>query len=73
MIERHYRPAELAQLLGLSEDTIIRYCKLGTLRATRPGGGRFWLIPESAAAEWLRRGEQGSNVQASVSDLRRAV
>lgn len=72
MIEQHYRPAEVARRLSLSEDAILRACKTGALRSLVPPNGRARLIPESAVLEWLQNGEQARNVPASVIEMRRA-
>lgn len=71
MIERHYRPVEVGELVGMSADTIQRYCKAGAIRHVRPPGGRAILIPESAVAEWLQAGERPSNLPGPVPPLRR--
>ena len=34
-----YRPAQVAELLGVSPDTIRRWCDEGRLKTTKPTGG----------------------------------
>jgi excisionase family DNA binding protein len=51
MIERHYRTAELAELLSLHPETIRREAASGRLASVRVGRDRRY--PESAVKEWL--------------------
>lgn len=61
-IEEHYRPAVLAQRLGIGERTIHRAIARGFVTAGRSGlwpvrrVGRAVLVPASSADAWLRRG-----------------
>ena len=51
-----YRVAEVAELLGVSDDTVRRWCEDGKLRAAHSGGRR--TIDGIALAEFLaERGE----------------
>ena len=43
--------AEVAERLRTTPITIVRACRAGELRATRPN--RIWLIEEDALAEYL--------------------
>ena len=45
--------AEVAERLRTSPDTILRECRNGALRATKPN--RSWLITEEAVAEYLAK------------------
>ncbi len=71
MIEQHYTPAEVADLLKISESSVCRACREGTLRSFVVPGGRSRRIAESAIAEWLNRGAEGDTL-AGVTELRRA-
>ncbi len=54
-VASNYRPGQVAELLGVSVDTVRRWCDEGRLKTTRsPGGHR--LVPGKALAGYL--GEQ---------------
>lgn len=53
MIERHYSPKELAELLSCSTETLRRAAARGDLRSVRVGADRRY--PEGAVREWLAR------------------
>jgi excisionase family DNA binding protein len=39
-------PKQFADVIGVDKSTVIRWCKIGALRGTQPGGeGTLWLIP----------------------------
>lgn len=52
MIEQHYSPRTLAELLDCSTETLRRAAAAGELRSVRIGHDRRY--PESAVNEWLR-------------------
>lgn len=52
-LERHYKTTELAQLLGLSPQTLRNAALRGELAPVRVGGDLLW--PESAVQGWLDR------------------
>lgn len=58
MIEQHYSPKTLADLLDCSTETLRRAAAAGHLRSVRLGHDRRY--PESAVNEWLRG--QGGDV-----------
>lgn len=51
MIERHYKTAELAELLSIHPETIRRAASAGKLESVRIGVDRIY--PESAVQAWL--------------------
>lgn len=53
MIEHHYSPKELAEILSCSTETLRRAAVRGELRSVRVGADRRY--PESAVREWLSR------------------
>jgi excisionase family DNA binding protein len=53
VIERHYRPAEVAELLGIHVETLRRLALRREIRFVWVGRDRRY--PESAIAEFLRR------------------
>ncbi len=77
MIEQHYSPKQIADLLGVSLMTISRMVKAGKFEIVRCGGRV--LIPESAVRRFLDanriRGkdamQSGSTSQAPSNPLRR--
>lgn len=48
-----YRPAELAQMVGVSSKTIYRAIERGELAAARVSNGTRLLIPAAGARAWL--------------------
>lgn len=48
-----YRPAELAQMVGVSPKTIYRAIDRGELKAARVSNGTRLLIPAVKAQAWL--------------------
>lgn len=57
MIERHYKGAELADLLGIHPETLRRHAAAGDIETVRVGNDR--LYPESAVQAWLDRSRWG--------------
>jgi excisionase family DNA binding protein len=53
VIEQHYSPKTLAELLDCSTETLRRAAIAGELRSVRIGKDR--RFPESAVNEWLAR------------------
>jgi len=51
-----YRPGQVAELLGVSVDTVRRWCDEGRLATTRSGGGHR-MIDGGALAEYLRESD----------------
>lgn len=51
MIERHYRSAEAADLLGIHHETLRRYAQAGRIESVRIGTNRVY--PESALQAFL--------------------
>ena len=49
-----YRPAELADSVGLSAKAVYRAISRGELRAARVANGTRLLIPVECAREWLQ-------------------
>ena len=53
-IERYYRVRELADLTGISRESIYAAIRSGALHKTTPNGMRkCWRISESEARRWL--------------------
>jgi molybdopterin-binding protein len=52
-----YRPGQVAELLGVSVDTVRRWCDEGRLATTRTGGGHR-MIDGSALADYLRESDR---------------
>ncbi|MHC4165039.1 MAG: ATPase, T2SS/T4P/T4SS family [Planctomycetota bacterium] len=55
--EDYLSPAELRQVLGISQATYYRWLKEGKLRGVR--AGRTWRFPKSLAQDLLREGDPG--------------
>lgn len=51
MIEKHYKTADLAELLGIHPETIRRAAARGDLESVRVGIDRIY--PESGVQRWL--------------------
>jgi molybdopterin-binding protein len=47
-----YRPGQVAELLGVSVDTVRRWCDDGTLATTRTAGGHR-VVPGASLAQFL--------------------
>lgn len=52
-IERHYRPAEVAEQLGVTTETLRKLAFRGEIRCVRVGRDRRY--PQSAIDEFLTR------------------
>jgi excisionase family DNA binding protein len=52
-IEKHYKTREVAELLSVHEETVLRLAQRGELRSVRIGSERRY--PESAIADFLER------------------
>jgi excisionase family DNA binding protein len=52
-LERHYKTRDVAELLSVHEETVLRLAQCGTLRSVRVGSERRY--PESAIVEFLER------------------
>ena len=68
MIEQHYRTREVAGLLAVHEETVLRLAQRGELRSVRIGNERRY--PESAVREFLERHSERAK-SAPVVALRR--
>lgn len=64
MIEQHYTTREIAELLSVHTETVLRYAQRGELRSVRIGRDRRFA--ESAVREFLER-----RTEARVVPLRR--
>ena len=64
MIEQHYSTREVAGLLRVHTETVLRYAQRGELRSVRIGRDR--RFPESAVRDFLER-----RTEARVIPLRR--
>ena len=60
MIEQHYRTAEVAALLSVHEETVLRLARRGELPSVRVGSERRY--PESAIRDYLERNSDRPNV-----------
>ena len=62
LIEKHYSPQEIADLLGLPVKTIINYLRAGILEGSKIR--RRWRVSESAFRQFLeeaaRRGKKAA-------------
>ncbi len=59
-IERHFKGAELADLLGIHPETLRRHAAAGEIETVRVGKDR--LYPESAVQAWLDRSREHTRV-----------
>jgi excisionase family DNA binding protein len=60
VIERHYKTEPLAELLGISADTLRRAAQRGELRPVRLGRDLLW--PEPEVRRWLDSQRQPESV-----------
>ncbi len=60
MIEQHLRTRDVAALLSVHEETVLRYAQRGEIRSVRIGRDRRY--PESAVREFLERHTEGARV-----------
>lgn len=54
MQDRYFSCAEISKMTGKSKRTIWNWCRLGKLKAGRPGG-RDYIIKESDFLEFMTR------------------
>ena len=67
-VERHYKSKEVADLLAIHPDTVLRLAQRQELKSVRIGNERRY--PESAIQEFLDKHTEGRSV-ARVTQLRR--
>jgi excisionase family DNA binding protein len=60
LVEKHYKTREVAELLSVHEETVLRLAQCGNLRSVRVGSERRY--PESAIAEFLKRNADDASV-----------
>ena len=48
---QHLTPAQVAELLNLTEPYVHELCRTGRLQATK--AGKYWMIPVAGLREWL--------------------
>jgi excisionase family DNA binding protein len=65
-LEKHYKTREVAELLSVHEETVLRLAQCGSLRSVRVGSERRY--PESAIVEFLE-----CNMDRTASRLRLAA
>jgi excisionase family DNA binding protein len=53
LLEKHYKTRDVAELLSVHEETVLRLAQCGNLRSVRIGSERRY--PESAIVEFLER------------------
>jgi excisionase family DNA binding protein len=53
LLEKHYKTRDVAELLSVHEETVLRLAQCGTLRSVRVGSERRY--PESAIIEFLEQ------------------
>lgn len=64
MIPKHYKTEPLAELLGISADTLRRAAQRGELRPVRLGRDLLW--PEPEVQRWLDNRRQSESVGAKT-------
>lgn len=69
MIERHYKTAEVAELLSVHTETVLRLAQRGEIRSVRIGHDRRY--PESAIRDFLERNTEGERPVVAAIDSRR--
>lgn len=69
MIEKHYTTAQLAELMGSSQDTVLRLAQRGELDSVFWGRERRY--PESAVNRYLERSARKAAPSADVIPLRK--
>jgi molybdopterin-binding protein len=60
-----YRPGQVADLLGVSVDTVRRWCDEGRLATTRSAGGHR-TIDGAALAEYLRQSDRAHEPDSQI-------
>src|SRR5262245_23175216 len=48
---QHLTPAQVAELLNLTEPYVHELCRTGRVQATK--AGKYWMIPVAGLREWL--------------------
>ena len=51
---------EIAALLKVKRDTVVRWIMAGRLKALKPGGGRFWRIRRADFQRFLKFNQRGT-------------
>jgi excisionase family DNA binding protein len=64
--------ADVSSMLGVSDQTVRTWCRLGIIPATRPTGTRKWHIVESDFMNWLQDGA-GAQVTAFLDPAHRST
>lgn len=67
-LEKHYKTRDVAELLSVHEETVLRLAQCGTLRSIRVGSERRY--PESAIVEFLERNVDDTARRVSVPPRR---
>lgn len=67
-LDGHLTTGEAARVLGVHADTVLRWCKMGFLRAIKPR--THWRIPEDALAANVTVAEAAARLRASKHAVR---
>lgn len=67
-LEKHYKTRDVADLLSVHEETVLRLAQCGNLRSVRVGSERRY--PESAIVEFLERNVDETTRRVSVAPRR---
>ena len=49
---------EICDILKVTRGTVIRWIRIGKLRAIKLGGGRLWRVRESELKRFMRQGHE---------------
>lgn len=55
IVEKHYKPGEVAKLFDVKPSTVREWLKSGELKGIKIGQGHYWRVPESAIKELAER------------------